>query len=122
MIRLAALMTAFSCLGATQAFAGNFCLGGSGMTPLCIYDDIRTCEQSTEPPNTSCFLNPEAYLQYSGSSDYCVVTSTLVAQCLYVDRSQCSEEAARTGALCVDNKRQPEDNETNPFYYDPRVQ
>lgn len=107
-------------LVAHPSFAGSFCLGGQGVAPQCLYDDIETCNKNANPPNTNCFVNSEATLNQQGNSPYCVVTSQLIAECIYVDRSQCNDEAARKGGICRDNTGN--DTEENPYRYDTRIQ
>jgi hypothetical protein len=107
------------CPSVAQA-AGTFCIGGFGMPPQCIYDDVVSCLHAADPPNTACLINNDAVLSYIGGSRYCTVGSERVAQCFYVDRQQCNTEATRVRRICVDSLGQTDEN--NPFRYDNRVQ
>ena len=91
-----------------KAYAGAF------------YDDVQTCSKAAEPPSTSCVINPESYFAYTGSSKYCVVYSPGVAECFYIDRSQCNSTAEKAKGLCVD--REDISQSSDPFKYDPRLQ
>lgn len=110
----------FAALAPQAAQAARFCMAGIGFPPQCIYDDIETCRRAIQPPNTSCIVNPEMQPALYGNSDYCLVTSQGISECIYTDRGQCNIEARRKDALCMDNTRQ--NFEQNPYRYDTRVQ
>jgi hypothetical protein len=114
------LLFCFIIVFSSAAQAAPFCLGGLGIQPQCIYYEVTQCIKATEPPNTSCKVSPDATLSYFGGGNYCVVTSELMAQCLYADRDQCSSEAARANGLCID--RRSMDDDRDPYRYDPRIQ
>ena len=103
-----------------SAQAGNFCIGGAGLPLQCIYDDVETCARAAEPPTTSCVLNPEAKLHIYGQSDYCLIHSGGIGECLYVDRGQCNDDAERAKGICIN--RTTVGRESDPYIYDPRVQ
>lgn len=107
-------------LCASTVHAGSFCLGGPGVAPQCIYDDINTCKKNADPPNTNCFVNGSSDLNQQGNAPYCLVTSQRIAECIYVDRGQCNMEASRKGGICRDNTGN--DSEENPYRYDTRIQ
>ena len=105
---------------AIPANAANFCLVGPATPMQCIYDDAAVCRQASRPPETSCATNPDAVLNYSGNSRYCTVSSNLAVSCIYIDRSQCNEEASRRREVCIDRIGMNDKN--NPYRDDPRVQ
>jgi hypothetical protein len=110
-----------ACLSAPgSARASTFCVAGAAMPPQCLYEDVRGCVKAAAPPNTFCTINPEVGLIYYGSQRYCTVQSDRLAQCMFVDRSQCNQEAYRNGAICIDREEIKDD--LNPFRYDQRIQ
>lgn len=113
------ILVAMMALCPGVATAGTFCIGGTGVPPQCIYDDVVSCLRAARSP-LSCLINNEAVLSYIGGSRYCTVGSERVAQCFYVDRQQCNTEATRVRRICVDSLGQTDEN--NPFRYDNRVQ
>ena len=100
--------------------AASFCLAGPALPPQCIYDDVQVCLKATEPPNTTCVINPETYIAYTGNSEYCVAKSSKTALCYYVDRDQCNQEAQRSQSICV-QRPLTEDNK-GVYQYDQRIQ
>jgi hypothetical protein len=90
------------------------------MAPQCIYDDIKVCREAVSSRDTSCIVNPQATLNYSGGARYCRVTSYLSAECIFNDREQCRKEASLRGEICMD--RVAMEDETNPYRYDERIQ
>jgi len=103
-----------------SAMAAPFCLGGIGMPPQCIYDDVQVCRRAVNAPDLTCVINPDAIFTYFGSSRYCAVGSDLVAQCLYVDRNECNNARASGASICFD--RAIVTDPSNPFRFDPRLQ
>lgn len=119
--RLTAIFIVFLVLaGPLPAMASPFCVGGAGIAPQCLYDDAVLCKKAAHPPNTSCVVNPDATLSYVGGANYCLVQSSLLAQCLFVDRNQCNGEARKSHGVCIDRRSVKDDN--NPFKFDNRVQ
>jgi hypothetical protein len=110
----------FILLYGNTAVAGTFCLAGQAISPQCIYDDVESCSRASNPPSTSCIINSDSYFTFTGNSTYCVVSSSAVAQCLYVDRGQCNDEAAKSKGICVDKINISESSD--PYRFDPRVQ
>lgn len=105
---------------ATDARAASFCVAGLGLSPQCLFDDIKTCRKAVNTRDTSCIVNPAAVLSYSGGARYCRVTSYLSAECIFIDRAQCNKEAAAIQAICID--RMSMNDENNPYRYDDRIQ
>jgi hypothetical protein len=83
---------------ALPVMAGDYCIGGIGLPLQCIYDDVESCARAAEPPSTACILNSEARVHITGQSEYCVIHSGGVGECVYVDR------------------------ESDPYIYDTRIQ
>lgn len=104
----------------SSAEAAKFCVAGAGLSPQCIYDDAQVCMRAADPPNTSCSVNPDAALSYSGNNRYCTVSSNQAVLCIYTDRNQCNDEASRRREICIDRIGMNEKN--NPYKNDPRVQ
>ncbi len=111
---------AFSLVASNTAMARNYCIAGAGLTPICIYDDVESCAKAAEPPSTACIINPEARINMSGNGEYCVIHSGNIGECLYIDRGQCNDYAARAKGICVD--RSTIGRESDPYLYDPRLQ
>lgn len=104
----------------TQVFARNYCIAGAGLQPICIYDDVESCAKAAEPPSTACIINSEAVINMRGNGEYCLIHSGNIGECLYMDRGQCNDDAARAKGICVD--RSTIGRESDPYLYDPRVQ
>jgi len=101
------------------ANAATFCLVGQGINPQCLYEDVSSCSAASTS-NTYCDVNPEVRIMYYGSQTYCVIGSNRLAQCMYVDRSQCNSDAIKSGSICI--VRTPDEQDTNPYRYDNRIQ
>ena len=107
-------------LGAVTAHAASFCVVGQAIPPQCMYDDIRTCNASSSPPETYCDVNPATYLKYYGSQRYCAVDSNLQAQCIYNSRTLCQGTLNGQPVICIDRGEKPD--EIDPYRYDRRTQ
>lgn len=113
------IIAAFAILLLAQgAQAATFCVGGPGISRQCLYEDVRLCQRAAKPPESYCTINPQAVLSYLGGSRYCVVDSSRLAQCLYTDRNQCNDVAARSASVCIERQT----DEFSPFSNDTRVQ
>lgn len=71
--------------------------------------------------NGTCILNPEAPIMFRGSMNYCMVQSYLIAQCNYIDRSQCNAEARTNNGICIENPNKKKLG-TEIYDYDSRIQ
>lgn len=114
-----ALMVLVSAVS-SPVLAATFCVAGVALPPQCLYDDVPSCTQASDPPNTYCTVNPEATLSYVGGSPYCAVGADRVAECLYVDRSQCNSAAQKQDGVCFDREAMQDDR--NPYRFDNRIQ
>jgi hypothetical protein len=118
-MRVAIFTLIFSVIGCSAAMAASFCIVGMGIPPQCLYEDTASCMGAATSPNTFCGVNPEARLYYYGSSRYCAVQSSRIAQCIFNDISQCYESVFEDRAVCLDREERSDD--INPFRYDLRV-
>lgn len=100
--------------------AATFCVVSAGISPQCLYDDVAQCQKNAGA-NSACTVNPLSKLTYSGNMNYCVVRNSSFAECNYIDRSQCNDEARRGKAICVEN---PNTKKTGSemYDYDSRIQ
>jgi hypothetical protein len=100
------------------ANAAPFCLTKPGMTPLCIYHEAQQCDEQARVEAGVCTNNPEELPLEAGIYPFCVVTSQLVSECIYVDRDTCVEASlARGNSVCIRNDRRAIDEDQNN--YDP---
>jgi hypothetical protein len=119
-MRAALLMFIFLTIGSGAAAAATFCIVGMGIPPQCLYEDVSSCSTASSPPNTFCGVNPAARLYYYGSSRYCAVQSSRIAQCIFNDMSQCYGAVFQDRVVCLDREQHSDD--INPFLYDKRIE
>ncbi len=117
------LVTAFLALASGTAEAANFCVVGMGIPPQCFYNDVRSCMNAAQPPNSFCAVNPDARLYYYGSSDFCAVHSVGIAQCIYGSLEECYSDSYRGSfrdrVVCMDRAQHPDN--ISPYRYDQRI-
>jgi hypothetical protein len=112
-----AIIVAFMPFG--SALASPFCVSVTGMPTECIYDDATPCKNRAAQLSGFCTINTSEITAAYGEEKFCIVDSSRVPQCIYVDRTLC-ESAQSNGSVCVNNNfKNVNEAQPDPFANDP---
>ncbi len=70
------------------AVAAPFCVETEALPPQCIYFDAASCGKRAAQLGATCSVNGNEVHVSAAVGHYCLLTSSLVSSCIYVDRSQ----------------------------------
>lgn len=98
-----------------SAMAAPYCLQIFGVSPQCIYGDVRACSREAARQHGNCTFNPgEIKAPASAAARFCMVFDGPGFDCSYVDRRTCDAQAPARGGICVD--RTPGQPDVNIFH------
>jgi hypothetical protein len=113
-VRLAALIVSIGVGICQPASAAPFCIQNQVLPPQCMFYDVRQCQREAQHQNAECSANPAELKVSQNQSEYCVVTSSLISVCAYVDRQSCAVAAERQHGTCIQSNNRPA-RQPNPF-------